>query len=587
MKNIFELKMYVFLCGTLLALFSACGDDSGPSETPKEETPVAEESSSSVSVKKNSSSSGAEEIADVKEGTANKADSIDVSEFDQEGVVVDERNNRTYGVIASGINYWLIDNLNNKKIHQASTCYDYNDTLCFKYGRLYSNVAKGNDICPEGYELPSAEDYRALVASKDDYQLQYGGSCQTQRDAPIVCTGINDTAFYMTSDDSIVAISKKGSLQVFKNDERFVSVRCVKPRTIVDMESDLSGCSEASRYRTIFVLNTYSAYRCDGSEWEKQDSYGGCQNGEKYLHKGKKDTLYVCSKGKWNIAGLEDIGKPCLDENRHQDVFLNDVRYACTDSGWAKLPYPASKLGECYVDLFGTMVLEPDTNMTFVCRNSGLWTKAWARDLYGPCRPEVDQYVVTVNNEKYFCSININGSKRWTESLTTFSWQSEYEHKEYAVLGFCTDERYDEVGIFEDNYYVCSSTNHWAKTDNFRYLPKCDSTRWDSSFFVGHAEYLCNRIIKEWQTAPHVLFDETTDSLACVPQNYGSIYTYKNTYKYICAVNRKDMYDFRSATSIELEYGGCGLDTTYTVMGDTATYVCNKGSWKEEKLDNK
>lgn len=576
MKNFFNFKMKklpVILCGTLVALFAACGDDNGSPENLLDDSDVTESSSSA---KKKTSSSSLEAIVDINEGSLNGADSIDVSEFDQEESVVDDRNKKTYEHIVSGLNVWMAENLDFQTAGNSSECYDYTDSLCVKHGRLYLNADR--NVCPEGYVLPRAADFRLLLESKDKYQLQYAGSCSYQRSEPLECTGISDSAYYITADDSIVAISKKGAWSLMKEDSRFVSVRCLKRKTIVDKFKDLPKCIGGYEGRTVFVAENDSAYTCKDSAWVYKEKYSACENGEKYVAKGKTDVLYACTQGSWHVAGLDDIGRPCYNENRHKDVVMNGSRYACTDSGWTALQYPDSELGECYSGIFWT-VSKTDSNRVFVCKNTGLWQPATARDVYGNCVDSLSGSIVKVDTVNYFCS-----TKHARNSSGDFVWFSD-EMGVHSVLGFCTDENVKDTAIYSDQYYICNDKNTWEYEENTKVIGPCDSTRWDTSVFVGHREYLCNKRNKKWENVTHLYFEGMKDSVGCTPKNHGEMYGLNENYKSICAIDNKNMFGFRRATDIELKYGGCGLDTVYSIMDDTTYYSCKTGFWSKTRLN--
>lgn len=575
MKASFEIlmkKLAAFLCVALVAMFYACGGDSSSSQEPNDGDSAAESSSSGKGGNKGSSSS-VEPIVDIKEGSVIDADSIDLSEFGEDGAVVDKRNRKSYDLLVSGITVWVNENLDYKTTHPMSTCYDYTDSLCVKYGRLYIDVEK--DICPDGYKLPSAEDYRLLVESKDSYNAQYAGSCMTQKEEPMACSGLNDTAFYAVQGDSIVAISKKGYVKAFENDGRFVSVRCVKEKSIVEKEKELPKCTDAYKGRTVFVIEKDSAYTCKGSDWEVVYKYAVCKDGETYVYAGKTDILYACADSMWHVAALEDIDKPCIDENRHKNVVFNGNRYACSKTGWVKLEYPASELGECYSEIFGT-VTKSDSNRTYICKNTGRWESAGPFDLYGGCSGKYNGNVVTIDAVDYFCS---------TRELVyeeKYYWQSNKGNVN-EEHGFCTDERINEKVIYGDNFYYCTFHNEWqVAADDKNYLPLCNASRWDTTYNVGNKEYWCNSRKGDWQLVEHWLFDGQKDSIGCKPDRYGEKYTLNNV-EYICALSSGE-FKFREQNKYESRFGACGLDTVYTLFEDDSSYTCTDGVWSNRKL---
>lgn len=568
-------KILLASCGVAMAMaLYACGDDD--SEFLSNRDDIESESSSSAA---KGSSSSVETLVDVQDGPISETDSIDLSEYGQGSAVVDKDGGKVYTLMTSGVDVWTLENLDSKATHPTSTCYDYADSLCKGYGRLYLEVDDAAALCPDGYEVPRAADYRLLLESKDDYKPVYAGSCVKGRDDMLTCTGINDTAFYMTRDDSIVVVPKKGSWVVKEDDGRFGSVRCMKQKSITEKKGDLPACSKINDGRIVYVIEIDSAFDCIAGGWESTRNYTVCEDGEKYLYKGRSDSLYTCSKGKWVLAGLEDIGRPCLSGNRHEDVTMNGTRYACSDSGWVALQYPASVLGECYSGVFGT-IAKADSITTFICRNTGIWYRATVLDVYGYCLKSMSGTIVKLDTIQYYC----NTKSVYNASGIFFTWDTDKDGYNKG-LGFCTEDRYGETVIYNDNYVRCESTlNAWRDCSNITMLPRCDSTRWDTTAFVGHKEYLCNHLAQSWQEIEHRLFEERADSVSCTIEEYGKIYTDRDQ-KYICKLDAKKLYTFKTASEAELRFGVCEYDTAYVIDEDSVTYVCNGGTWTKRQLN--
>ena len=572
-------KTLLASCGVAMAMaLYACGDDDSEFLSNRDDIESESSSSAGKGADAKGSSSSVETIVDVKDGPISETDSIDLSEYGQGSAVVDKDGGKVYTLMTSGVDVWTLENLDSKATHPTSTCYDYADSLCKGYGRLYLEVDDAAALCPDGYEVPRAADYRLLLESKDNYKPVYAGSCVKGRNDMLTCTGINDTAFYMTRDDSIVVVPKEGQWVVKRDDGRFGSVRCMKQKSITEKKGDLPACSKINDGRIVYVIESDSAFDCIAGGWESTRNYTVCEDGEKYLYKGRSDSLYTCSKGMWTLAGLEDIGRPCLSGNRHEDVTMNGTRYACSDSGWVALQYPASVLGECYSGVFGT-IAKADSITTFVCRNTAKWQRATVLDVYGFCLKSMSGTIVKLDTIQYFCNTK---SGQHVENIF-YMWESDKDGVNHEH-GFCTNDRVDELVVYDDRYAVCQSSNRWAFYNNTSLLPRCDSTRWDTTAFVGHKEYLCNHLAQSWQEIEHRLFEERADSVSCTIEEYGKIYTDRDQ-KYICKLDAQKLYTFKKASEAELKYGLCERDTAYVITEDTATYICMDGGWMKRELD--
>ena len=171
------------------------GDDSGNGSEGNGEGGDSEggkgnEDASSSSVEKNaSSSSGASSSSDKTGSTSSSGTVVKV----EEGLLKDERDGQTYRTVKIGNQTWMAENLNYRLLQKTSSldsssfCYNEELAKCEKYGRLYlwsaamdsaatfstdgkdcgydmtcGVVEQVRGVCPEGWRLPSEEDFLTL-----------------------------------------------------------------------------------------------------------------------------------------------------------------------------------------------------------------------------------------------------------------------------------------------------------------------------------------------------------------------------------------------------------------------------------------
>jgi uncharacterized protein (TIGR02145 family) len=124
---------------------------SSSSATPKDVVLSSSEKTSSSETSASSSSSAA--VSNVEYGT-----------------FTDARDGKNYKTVKIGNLTWMAENLNFDNSATAtgsidsSFCYDGIPANCEKYGRLYQEYA-ATAVCPEGWRLPTADDWRDLTTT--------------------------------------------------------------------------------------------------------------------------------------------------------------------------------------------------------------------------------------------------------------------------------------------------------------------------------------------------------------------------------------------------------------------------------------
>ena len=240
------MKKLICCATTIIALsIVGCGDDS-VSNSPNNSSTIGESSSSAI----NSST------AQTLSSSATVSSSSVAKEIVFE-TMTDPRNDQTYKTVVIGegesAQTWMAENLNYD--YASSYCYSNNNFYCQKYGRLYPwDVAQ--KVCPEGWHLPSKEEFEQLSANMGDSftpgtrirsttewpdidgtdNFGFGALPAGYRDASFKFNNLGETAHFWTSSENgngqgigLSLTDHFDSEATSANDKHFAfSVRCLK-----------------------------------------------------------------------------------------------------------------------------------------------------------------------------------------------------------------------------------------------------------------------------------------------------------------------------------------------------------------------
>jgi len=166
-------------------------------------------------------------------------------------LVIDEDNGVMYGAVKIGNQWWISENV---KIPGGRSCYRNNPEYCDLFGGLYnwptamnnSTSQKAQGICPDGYHIPTVEEWEELfdyvgrdqsrtqleVGGSTDFRMLYGGQQNPNGASEYGGTVVNFwTSSKLTGTNAWAFSLQDGKDQVWKitlGQSYKISVRCVK-----------------------------------------------------------------------------------------------------------------------------------------------------------------------------------------------------------------------------------------------------------------------------------------------------------------------------------------------------------------------
>ena len=483
------------------------------------------------------------------------------------GTVYDSWSGDSYKTIQFGPYVWMAENVNN---NTRGICYKNDSLECKKYGRLYQ-VRDAPTVCPEGFDVPSQEDYQYMFRfagkpgiSAIGFNVLLGGSC-VEKNGKYSCSDAGMLANMLTRDDLYLQTSG-GSDALFKEaaSNGYYSLRCMKYSFFVESKEMLPTCNSDLRAYDIgyfFVASAGANFYCNGKKWIEVDN-AHCPSSEKGRRYYYGDSLYVCD-GEWKIATMNDMDEVCADSNAWTVMRLNKEKYVCDNGEWRKLTKVDQTLGLCTPKQHEKIdYIAHETDTTFYYCDSTGWRMARLTDFIGNCDSSTYYKVARHRGEHYTCRT----SDEWDTLTST--------EKDIGVCAPRITGKIDTIKAkFDTTLYYCDST-YWRKATVTDMHGVCDSAKhYKQAKFMG-ISYTC-RTSGRWET---LTWKE--DSLGvCAPRITGKIDTIKaklDTTLYYC-----DSTDWREATVTDV-HGVCDSAKHYKhVKFIGINYTCRtSGRWE-------
>ena len=523
-----------------------------------------------------SSSSSAPEGDELSEDDTPRNTKVDAKAKDAPviyGKIQDNWTGDSIATIQVGTYIWLTQNTTRKGWGTFSTCYDKDDSNCDHYGRLYQPEEEGHS-CPEGFGLPTENDWKALSKYNDKYpevsvamQMKYGGYCIDDIDT-VLCKDLDKAGKYLTREG--VAVFKPGSFSPAFEDtvpHGLYQMRCVAYTHIVAGTKELPECDSTvnESLGNFYVVNEKSNYRCLGNRWV-DDFNDNCSHVVDRTAVTVNDTLYICKDEIWQVATISESREICDDKNDSTTLLFNGERYVCEDSSWRRFTDIEEKLGYCHGDLVGSFDSlktrgydkeELDSTTKYVgyyCSKNG-WRKAVLTDYAGDCDSTKAYKTFKFMDTTFICR-----NRKWD---TFTSLEKELDRP-------CTPKNQGKIDTTADDIAYTCDENSWRRSTMTDYIGECDSTKIEKTAKYNDTLRYCTG--SQWR-----LLDNLEKELGiCTKSIADSLVRGKDGNLHLCTPAGKWIIP-----KLEDIHGKCDSTRVYeTVVFDDKKYFCLDKSWK-------
>ena len=551
-----------FLCPALftMATLSACGDDGSNEKSPVFLSEIAEDEDVVSEFPDKDENKGKEATNDDTDSLNKGADIpsgkyVDSTLFGEKfdssigtldivkGTVYDSTNSREYKTVKIGPYVWMTENLEFGKIDfdNYDMCYDGNEKNCKSDGRLFRNMVK-KSMCPEGFDIPSADDYRYLMKVTDNitkesfgFAPQMAGYCQENESSKesVLCEQKGKSANLLTNDNSVFTLAANGDANIKSvNPYRYYSLRCMKLTSFVEDEKKLPICNEQSvnTLDYFYVASKGINYICDGTQWVK-DKGKKCTWSDISEKRYYRDTLFVCKNGLWSYADLTNIDLECTSEMAGNAYDLNGVKYVCNQNKWAEISDIEIALGICSPKNLGTIdsILNRGTYIVYVCLKSGWKIPQTVEEIGGVC-----------DSTRYYKTATLRGIHYTCRTSNSWEQTNYYENQS----GICTPNKLGVMDTIENNHIIICDTSGWRGTKVEDFYGVCDSSRYYEVVATNSGRYACRT-------------DDTWKILSAIEKHIG-----------VCTPQREGVIDTAEVSSIKKKY------------------ICENGDWRETTVSD-